>query len=149
MLFRSEYSDGETYIVSTDETWHVTASPRVANDIQFGERYDARLEIENWCSSFDTGMWANAEKRYFKEIPFKETDYNPVRIKNELTAVKIFKLSGGAVCYDFGVNSSGRVKLLLKHTNYGERVVIRYCEALECTENGGCAANVKIGRAHV
>ena len=39
-------------------------------------------------------MWANAEKRYFKEIPFKETDYNPVRIKNEVTAVKIFKLSG-------------------------------------------------------
>lgn len=142
MQLEIEYSDGETYIVSTDETWHVTASPRVANDIQFGERYDARLEIENWCSSFDTGMWANAEKRYFKEIPFKETDYNPVRIKNELTAVKIFKLSGGAVCYDFGVNSSGRVKLLLKHTNYGERVVIRYCEALECTENGGCAANV-------
>ena len=44
MQLEIEYSDGETYIVSTDETWHVTASPRVANDIQFGERYEAELQ---------------------------------------------------------------------------------------------------------
>ncbi len=141
MQLEIEYSDGEFYTVSTDETWLVTASPRIANDIQFGERYDARLEIENWCSPSDTDIWANAEKRYFNDNSYKKADYNPVRIKNELTAVKIFKLANGYVCYDFGVNSSGRVKLLLKYTKRGERVIIRYCEELEQSEDGGYRAN--------
>lgn len=142
MQLKIEYSDGKTFSISTDETWFVTASPRVANDIQFGERYDAGLEIENWCSTFGSGIWTKAERRYFNEMPYKETNYNVVRIKNEISAVKMFKLANSVVCYDFGVNSSGRVKLSLKRTNRGERVIIRYCEALEQSEEGGYCANV-------
>ncbi len=141
MQLEIEYPDGEIYTVSTDETWLVAASPRVANDIQFGERYDARLEIKNWCSVSGTGRWVNVKKRCFNDISYKKAEYNPVCIKNELTAVKIFKLVNGFICYDFGVNSSGRVKLLLKHTNPGERVIIRYCEELEQSEDGGYRAN--------
>jgi alpha-L-rhamnosidase len=44
-----EYEDGETEYIYTDENWLCAPSPLVDNDLQYGERYDARLEISHWC----------------------------------------------------------------------------------------------------
>ncbi len=54
-----EFTDGSQQTIKTDSTWKVQVSPRVENDIQYGERYDARLEIENWNSTDDTEGFVN------------------------------------------------------------------------------------------
>lgn len=141
MRLEIEYRDGETYDFCTDKNWRVHASPRTENDIQFGERYDARQENGNPFAGAADETWGYAEERRFEEKPFAAQNYPPVRIKSVVSAKKMFTLADGSVCYDFGTNSSGRVKLTLKNTVRGERVLIRYCEETELSERG-CEANV-------
>ena len=42
-------TQGETVIV-TDESWQCAPNPLTFGNIYDGERYDANLEIENWCA---------------------------------------------------------------------------------------------------
>ena len=140
MQLEIEYTDGTSLVIGTNKHWQVTASPRIENDIQFGERYDARLEIENWCSDLNIGEWSNAEERSLNSEPLSQGHYKPVRINSEMTAKEIFTLADGAVCYDFGLNSAGRAKLILKNTKPGEQILICYCECLDGSDTLGYTA---------
>lgn len=56
-------SDGESEVViSTDNSWESAPSPVVFNSIYDGEKYDARKEIENWCSpEGDSLSWSGVK----------------------------------------------------------------------------------------
>ncbi len=127
------YTDGTSVTVGTDDTWKLIASPLIDNDIQFGERYDARREIENWNKAgTPTDAWVNAIETVPSGLkPFASQTYSPVKIWNENIAVSIGSTPDGAVLYDFGTNSSGRAKITLKNTKPGEMVIIRYCEVID------------------
>ncbi len=142
MQLEIEYTDGTSLVIGTNKNWQVTASPRVENDIQFGERYDARLETADWCSDLNAGSWASAEEHSVTGKTRSQEHYEPVRINNEMTAKTIFTLADGSTCYDFGLNSTGRVKLILRNTKPGEQILIRYCESLNGSETLGYTANV-------
>ncbi len=132
MQLEIKYADGTTETVKTDETWLTTVSPRTEDDIQFGERYDARLEIDGWNSSAKPdGTWVNAEALDRTLKPFANQTYPAVRIQNEARAVSIGTLADGTTYYDFKYNSTGRAKIVLKNTKPGEMVIIRYCEIID------------------
>ncbi len=137
MQLEIEYEDGTTQKILTDNTWCVTASPLIDNDIQFGERYDARLEIEGWNAvGTPSGSWVNAIEFTPSDLkPYASQTYAPVKIRNEHTAVNIGNTNDGQVLYDFGTNSSGRAKITLKNTKPGEVVIIRYCEVIDPNTN--------------
>lgn len=134
MQLEIQYTDGSAETICTDTSWQVTASPLYDNDLQFGERYDARNEIEGWNLPGSTaGNWVSAERANLGTLkPFAAQTYAPVRIYNELTAHSIgTALDGEYVLYDFGVNSAGRAKITLKNTVPGETIIIRYCEIMD------------------
>jgi len=138
MQLEIEYTDGSTKIVKTDNTWKAVASPLYENDIQFGERYDARLEIDGWNEvGANTSGWSTAVKNT-SSVPALEPQKYPASKAHETRAVEMSTLSDSSICYDFGTNSAGRAKLVLKNTKAGEVVIVRYAEDVyqneACTE---------------
>ena len=132
MQLEIEYTDGTKETVKTDSSWIVTVSPRLEDDIQFGERYDARLETEGWNSDEKPqGAWVNAQVISRTLKPFANQTYPAVRIQKEVKAVSMGTINDGATYYDFGFNSSGRAKITLKNTKPGEMIIIRYCEIID------------------
>ena len=126
-----EYENGETEFFGTDKSWKTAPSPITDNDLQFGERYDARLEIKDWCSiDFDDSDWYSAEEMeedYLK--PYAERCYPPVKIQKFAEPVSCENING-AYLYDFGFNCAGRYALTLKNTVAGQRVKISISEEL-------------------
>jgi len=157
MQLEIEYTDGTKDVFGTDESWAVTAAPLYEDDIMFGERYDARLEIDGWNDiSGDTSDWADVEaievsdmpdymRRYIAsveqyksdEVLFPETAPSnyPVVKATEERAVSMGTFADTAVYYDFGTNTAGRAKIVLRNTKPGDMIMIRYAEDMGEDEN--------------
>ncbi len=142
MELRIKYGDGTVECIATDPSWQVQASPRLENDIQYGERYDAGSEIPGWNVPEDmrNGAAVSGSDTVFNECavyadlsqrkPFVRQSYPAVRIQREEEAIAMGTFQDGSVYYKFSNNSTGRAKLCLKNTKPGEMVLIRYCEVL-------------------
>lgn len=118
-----EYVDGTGETVKSDTGYNVTRSPLGENDLQFGERYDARLE-----EAVDDGMPAEECEIKLDLVP---QDYPPIRVTKLEKCKKLSLLSDGVYLYDFGKNGAGRAKITLKNTKRGEIVKIRYAEFIK------------------
>ena len=131
-----EYSDGSIETIATDETWRIIPSPLVDNDLQFGERYDARLEIPDWDNTnCSTNTWDYAS--VMDNVPFNELllqNYPPIRATRQLPVAFMSEIDKGVWLYDCGMNISGAVELTLHNTFSGQRIEIGVCERL--TDDG-------------
>ncbi len=138
-----QYDDGTVKTVCTDESWTLLPSPLLDNDIQKGERYDARLEVSAQ-DVVEKGVKAVVvDSSKFPKI--QEQVYPSVKAHTTLTALSMFKLPDGKhMCYDFGTNATGRAKITLRNTKPGQYVFIRYCELLheDNTPNFGSFTDV-------
>ncbi len=127
------YVDGTEEVIGTDELWKCNFSPLTDNDLQFGERYDARLEIKNWCESdFDDSLWNDVQcLEADSEIrDYVLRDYPPIYIMRKLKPEKTL-VRDTRVIYDFGENCTGRCSILLNNTLKGQEVKISFCERLD------------------
>ncbi len=116
------YEDGEQQIIGTDESWRVAASPLLDNDLQFGERYDARLET-------DTNLvYAKAES--VREERLVLQDYPPVRITEKRKPLSVRKIGESSWLFDFGVCAAGRAAVKIRGGDRGNAVRIRYYERI-------------------
>lgn len=125
-----EYTDGTVQKIVTDESFSCALSPYVENDIQYGERYDSRMEKSNWCLEESGGNWVNAivlEKHPSAVLH----SYPPVRVCEILEPISVGKLSDGRDIFDFGVNTTGRCGLRIKQAKPGTQIEIGYCERLD------------------
>ncbi len=124
-----EYINGETEFFGTDGSWKTAPSPLTDNDLQFGERYDARLEIDNWCSpDFDDSDWYFAEEKAVDNSkPYAERCYPPIKIQKFAEPISL-EMVNDALVYDFGFNCAGRYALTLKNTVAGQKVKITVSE---------------------
>ncbi len=145
-------------LIEADETVKVHSSPIIFDDLRAGTHYDARLEIDNWCSpDFDDSNWDNA---YFSEIPQgmqKLCQAEPIAVRREIKAITFNKTTldktykchpnfdkwgyenlDRSFCdedyegyvYDFGVNTAGVPKIILKNTTKGQKIEVQLCEFL-------------------
>lgn len=123
------YANGEVQYIGTDGTFKTAPSPLTDNDLQFGERYDARLEIKDWCTpDFDDSDWAFAEEMavdYSK--PYAIRCYPPIKIQKLVEPISCERVGEGFV-YDFGFNCAGRYALTLKNTTSGQKIKITVSE---------------------
>ncbi len=127
------FDDGTTETISTDETWKGTAAgPIVSGGFYHGEDYDARKEWGDWSSAgFDAKDWKAAESTALdglallvpKRLP-------PVKVMQEVKAVKLTEPEAGKFVFDFGQNLVGvpEVRLSVK---VGEKITFRFAEMLE------------------
>ncbi len=118
------YNSGEREIIKTDSTFTVIPSPITDNDLQFGERYDARLEY-----AYTRGIPAQSSAA--PQLPLIQQIYPPVRITEVQEPIGCKRMPSGAIIYDFGTNTSGRARLKLKNTTRGSVIRIRYSEHLK------------------
>jgi alpha-L-rhamnosidase len=128
------YVDGRTEIIGTDKDVKMAFSPFTDNDLQYGERYDARLEIDNWCSpSLDDGTWQGAETvdpKAFDPREFIKRNYPPVYAMRKLKPVKTM-MRDTRIIYDFGENCAGRYSVILNNTYAGQEIKFSMCERLD------------------
>lgn len=135
-ILELEYADGRTEYIYSDENWLCRPSPLIENDIQYGERYDARLEMADWCKeTVDIAKFEPVCSR-------KNTEYTRLLAQNYpyIKKIKEYPLTSyrtlpdGAFLYDVGLCISGRCKATFCNLPEGKKVRIRYCERL--TEDG-------------
>ena len=82
-------------------------SPITENDLQWGERYDARLELPGWdLPEADLTAWSSAEELPAPSYPIKAQPFESIKAAEILEPVKTER-RGKAVLYDFGKNISG------------------------------------------
>lgn len=127
------YEDSSVEYVSTDALWKCAFSPLTDNDLQYGERYDARLEIKNWCEpDYNDEDWAEVDcaDAELEIRPFVLRSYPPIRIIRKIKPQKTM-LRDTRVIYDFGENCAGRYSILLNNTFKGQEVKISFCERLD------------------
>jgi alpha-L-rhamnosidase len=136
-LAQLEWHDGgkEKRVLVSDASWKVSPSPLLEDSPQYGERYDARLEQPGWNEpAFDDSRWAPA---CTETIPaqLEPQECETVQVAREISGCKLPPPAPGLQLFDFGINSSGRLRLTLRNTAPGQRVIIRHGELL--ADEGG------------
>lgn len=127
------YVDGSEEMLATDEKWKCAFSPLNDNDLQYGERYDARLEIPHWCApetNDETWSEVDCADADLEIRPFVLRNYPPIyimrRVKPQKTMVRDTR-----VIYDFGENCAGRYYVQFNNTFKGQEIKISFCERLD------------------
>lgn len=134
------YADGSVEIIGTDETFRGATGGLLASDMLMGDIYDARKEPEGWkLPEFDDDEWKAvtftaklikdqltsgllAEKIASRSVPVREM---------EQFEGKEFQDASGHRVVDFEQNLTGYVKVILRNTYPGQRIVFIHGETLD------------------
>jgi len=132
-MLEMEYADGRKETILSDGQWLCAPSPLVDNDLQYGERYNARLEIKDWCT-------ARYPADRFYPVRASQNDalaaliaqnYPAVRATKAYKPRRIGSFGENVPLYDLGECIAGRASITLRNTRPGQKVRIRYCERMK------------------
>lgn len=128
-----EYSDGETEIIPTDESFRYATGGLLQCDIRQGEIYDARKEPEDWkTADFPADHWKTAlcmEDGSAITKALIASRSVPVR-EHETFYPKVLHTPNGGTVLDFRQNIAGYVKMKLRGGQRGTKVSLTHGEAL-------------------
>ncbi len=142
---RIRYADGRLQRVRTDERWRAASGPIRENDIYDGECYDARHEHPGWTEpGFEADNWEQAAIVRAPDGDLSPQRTPPIRVVDELEPIGVIDHPEGPIV-DFGQNHTGWVQLRLQELSRGDRVSIRYAEALD--DNGLSRVDLRSARA--
>ena len=126
-----EYADGSRGSVVSDGTWRCAASPITANNIFYGEVYDARLERDGSATAaFDDSDWAPVgivrppTGRLVSQVS------PPDKVIAALRPVGLKQPQPGVFVYDMGENFSGWARLRVLGPA-GTKVTLRFAEEID------------------
>ncbi len=110
---RIEYSSGAVETVGTDTSWKWADGPLVRSNVYQGDEYDARREMDGWCSAaFDDSSW-NAAVMAQGVIPKRMAaqEIPPMVAGKPQEASSMWRSSkkGNVWIYDFGTNLTSEV----------------------------------------
>lgn len=129
-----KYEDGNTEVLTTDESWKFSPGPVVKNNVYLGETYDATKEIRGWdLPEFNDNGWQNAHLAQAPGGKLQKRFFPPIRITREIEPVKITSPGKGIYIVDMGENFAGLYKIKLKG-NARDTVRLRFGE---CIYNDG------------
>ena len=120
------YEDGTEEIIISDESWKVKESAIIYNDEYLGETYDARMEIQDWCTiGCDDSSWQNA---VIREAPYGElcASYAPLdKVVETIKPVSFEKTEKGWEV-DFGKEISGWLRFNGVKAANGDILNVKY-----------------------
>ena len=127
---RITYQDGKEEVITSGTDWKTSLSPIIFNSIYTAEHQDARLNQPGWDKpGFDDSKWVNA-------IPINAASQNivaqqlhPIRFVEEITPVKVTKLSELKTVYNLGRNISGISRISVKGPR-GTEIRLKHGEML-------------------
>lgn len=127
-----EFADGCRETLVSDGSWLCAPSPLVDNDLQYGERYDARLEIPHWCrpGCSAEGFYPVAAEENTQLKTLLEQTYPPIRAVAEHRPRRKGQLRPGVPLFDTGLCIAGRARVAFRNLRPGQKLRIRYCERL-------------------
>ena len=125
-----EYVDGTTEVVASGADVRSAIGPWAYADLFVGEHFDRRAVPVGWDrAGFDDGSWMPVREVGRDHELLRPFTGEPIRRVMELPAVSVVQTDEGAVV-DFGQVIAGRVRLRLRDTAPGQRVVIEHTETL-------------------
>ncbi|MCX2452521.1 family 78 glycoside hydrolase catalytic domain [Pedobacter sp. PLR] len=131
MNMELEYMDGTKELISTDDTWKVTADGPIRTNNEYdGEEYDATKELSGWnISGYNDQSWLKAQ--YVQEaggMPEAQMSSN-MKVMETLKPFAISKLKSGVFILDMGQNMAGWIRMRVKGQR-GDKVQLRFGESL-------------------
>jgi alpha-L-rhamnosidase len=125
-----DYADGTSAQVVSDASWRTAEGPITHNSIYLGEMYDARKEVAGWdAPGCDDAAWRAAAIETGPRGQLRAQSQPPIRVTEELAAVKVAEPSPGVFVYDFGQNFTGLARMRIKAAA-GTTIVLRYGELI-------------------
>ncbi|MHB1484305.1 MAG: family 78 glycoside hydrolase catalytic domain [Saccharofermentanales bacterium] len=134
MQLTAEYENGESVEIISDGSFSTFPSPVVEDSFMYGERYDARLEINDWNSSgLDMSAWRKADvvEHMYRLIPFFANCMETVQEQRRISAISMKETGGGIFEFDFGANEVGRCSVRITGSKPGDKILLRYAEHLK------------------
>ena len=137
------YKNGTAEQIVSDTSWKTADSPILFDMRRCGEKFDARLKINDWCNpDFDDSAWDNAIICKGLGGKFRKKIVEPIRIKRLIRGIEIEK-----GIFDFGTNTSGWVRINVKGSQ-GNEIVIKYAERLTSDHKNVDQASITNGGTH-
>jgi alpha-L-rhamnosidase len=125
------YTDGSEETICTDKDWSWRTGPVLHQSIYNGETYDARIADVNWASEHGSSQgWEAVELPEQPSVELTEKKCPPVRITEKREPLSLRRQKGKWVA-DFGQNLVGVLRIQLRNTKPGQKVVFQYAEMLE------------------
>lgn len=125
-----EYEDGTFASISSDQSWKTTAAPIGENDIDFGEKYDARKEISGWCSpNFNDSSWTSAQEDDGPTGKLSSLIMPAMKVVETLKPIKLEEPEPGTYLFSFDQLFGGWAKLKMKGQR-GDTVTLEYSTRL-------------------
>lgn len=124
------YTDGSVEKIITNETWQTAPGPIVNNNVYLGEKYDARLEQENWnTGDANKSKWKNAVIVQGPEGTLTVQMQPAIKITKVIKPISIIEVKPDTFIVDMGQNFAGVAKIKVKGTA-GTKITLRYGEGL-------------------
>ncbi|MEZ4720391.1 MAG: glycoside hydrolase family 78 protein [Flavobacteriales bacterium] len=128
MIMEDEAGNRDT--IRTDDTWKASYGPIREADLQGGETYDARLEMNGWNQvDYDDKSWSGVEISDSFSVKLGGYPGVPIRKTEEIKPKHIFEISSGKYIVDMGQNFAGWAKIQV-NGNPGDSIVMRFAEKL-------------------
>ncbi|MCQ1061039.1 family 78 glycoside hydrolase catalytic domain [Photobacterium sp. ZSDE20] len=129
------YENGETQVVTSDDSWLATASPVIFSEIYDGETYDANCEVVNWLSGdINESDWYRPVSLDLSTTILNPQHASAVRRIEQIEQPKKIISPKGEVILDFGQNLSGFVEFAV-NGKVGHKVVLEHFEVLDANGN--------------
>jgi alpha-L-rhamnosidase len=128
------FEDGSIQTIATDEQWKLTYGPILESDMQMGESYDARRELDGWdLPGYDDTHWLPIMPFADPGIALTAMRGPTVRRIREIQPVEepreIKEGHESKWIFDLGQNMVGRVRLKISGAS-GTTITLRHAEAL-------------------
>lgn len=125
------YEDGSSKVISTNSKWKASTGPIIESDMQAGETYDARLEMEDWAENgFNDGSWSFVIVSDTTKAVLEAYPSVGVQKMEELEAREVIQLPNGNYIVNFNQNFAGWVRLKVQG-NKGDSITLKFAEKLE------------------
>lgn len=128
---RLTYTDGTVETIGTDASWRTATGPYTYNNIYSGDKYDARLEEEEWKNAaFDDASWQPVVVVEAPAPVLAAQQMPGIRATEELKPVRMQAFNDRLYVYSFVKNISGLCRLKVKG-EAGTRITLKHGELLK------------------
>ncbi len=125
-----DYADGTSALLVTDTRWKGTTGPLLYSDMLMGEGYDARLELTGWDRpGYDDSAWVQTTAEVAPPPPLEARTTAPVRVVEELPAIRVAQIEPDKTIYDLSQNVAGFIRLTVSGPA-GTEIRLRHGEKL-------------------
>ncbi|MEN8862067.1 MAG: family 78 glycoside hydrolase catalytic domain [Lentimonas sp.] len=128
------YQNASVQKITSNADWVCRKSPVLKQSIYNGETFDARKELKGW-SHVDAPArgWKPVLCVETPVIELNEKKCPPVRITEARRPIDLQKVKSKWIV-DFGQNLVGTLRIHLRNTKPGQRVVLKYAETLQTAD---------------